>query len=73
MVLEPLSAEHIDGLFEAGQPPEIWEWWPFTPATDWTTFGLCKGNPKAAELAAATSAKAAVGATKAAAGGAAKR
>jgi RimJ/RimL family protein N-acetyltransferase len=38
VTLEPLAPEHIDGLFEAGQPPEIWEWWPFNPAIDRQTF-----------------------------------
>jgi RimJ/RimL family protein N-acetyltransferase len=39
VVLEPLAPEHFDELFEAGHPPAIWEWWPFNPATDRTTFG----------------------------------
>lgn len=32
--LEPLAAEHSDGLFEAGEDPELWRWlslnWPET-------------------------------------------
>ncbi len=35
---EPLTPEHIDGLFEAAGPPEIWEWWPLNPAVDRETF-----------------------------------
>lgn len=38
VVLEPLSARHADGLFEAASRPEIWEWWPFDPATDRERF-----------------------------------
>jgi RimJ/RimL family protein N-acetyltransferase len=38
VVLEPLSAEHIDALFEVARPPEIWDWWWFNPATDRATF-----------------------------------
>jgi RimJ/RimL family protein N-acetyltransferase len=38
VVLEPFSPERFDELFEAGQPPEIWEWWRFNPATDRTNF-----------------------------------
>lgn len=34
VVLEPLREEHRDALFEVAQPAEIWEWWPFNPATD---------------------------------------
>ncbi|MGI8801094.1 MAG: GNAT family N-acetyltransferase [Solirubrobacteraceae bacterium] len=34
VVLEPLAPSHADGLFEAAQPTEIWEWWPFNPAID---------------------------------------
>jgi RimJ/RimL family protein N-acetyltransferase len=39
VVLEPFEPEHFDALFEAGQAPEIWEWWQFNPASDRTTFG----------------------------------
>jgi RimJ/RimL family protein N-acetyltransferase len=38
VTLEPLEPEHIDGLFEAARPPEIWEWWPYNPATDRESF-----------------------------------
>ena len=38
VVLEPFSLEYADGLFEAARPPEIWDWWPFNPATDRATF-----------------------------------
>ncbi len=31
VTLEPLRAEHEDALFEAGQPEEIWTWWPLNP------------------------------------------
>jgi len=34
VVLEPLGLEHLAALFEAARPPEIWQWWPFNPATD---------------------------------------
>jgi RimJ/RimL family protein N-acetyltransferase len=44
VILEPLAPEHFDGLFEAAQPAEIWEWWPFNPAIDRTTFSRwCSG------------------------------
>ena len=29
MRLEPLSAEHHDGLRDAAAPPEIWDYWSF--------------------------------------------
>jgi len=38
VILEPLSREHEDALFEAAQPTEIWQWWPFNPAVDRGTF-----------------------------------
>jgi RimJ/RimL family protein N-acetyltransferase len=27
VTLEPLAAEHFDGLLTAGRPPQIWTWW----------------------------------------------
>ncbi len=27
VILEPLSPEHFDALYEASRPPEIWTWW----------------------------------------------
>jgi RimJ/RimL family protein N-acetyltransferase len=38
VTLEPLSPDHADELFEAARPEEIWEWWPFNPASDRPTF-----------------------------------
>jgi N-acetyltransferase len=38
VVLEPLTAAHADGLFEAASWPEIWEWWLFDPAIDRERF-----------------------------------
>ncbi len=38
MILEPLAPEHSDELFAAARPTEIWEWWPFNPATDRARF-----------------------------------
>jgi RimJ/RimL family protein N-acetyltransferase len=38
VVLEPLSLEHEEALFEAARPVEIWQWWPFNPALDHATF-----------------------------------
>jgi hypothetical protein len=32
-VLEPLRHDHLDGLFDAARPHEIWGFWPFNPAT----------------------------------------
>jgi N-acetyltransferase len=32
VTLEPLRAEHESPLFDAGQPEEIWTWWPLNPA-----------------------------------------
>jgi RimJ/RimL family protein N-acetyltransferase len=37
-ILEPLAERHADGLYEAARPTEIWEWWPFNPATDRARF-----------------------------------
>jgi RimJ/RimL family protein N-acetyltransferase len=37
-VLEPLSPRHADGLFAVAQEVEIWQWWPFNPATDRERF-----------------------------------
>jgi RimJ/RimL family protein N-acetyltransferase len=38
VVLEPLHRGHLDALFEAAQPLEIWEFWPFNPASDRRRF-----------------------------------
>jgi RimJ/RimL family protein N-acetyltransferase len=38
VVLEPLHRDHLDALFEAARPPEIWEFWPFNPAIDRRRF-----------------------------------
>ncbi|MEA2198642.1 MAG: N-acetyltransferase [Solirubrobacteraceae bacterium] len=38
VVLEPLAPEHLDDLYEAAQPSEIWDWWPLNPAVDRLTF-----------------------------------
>jgi len=38
VVLEPLSRDHLDALFDVGQHAEIWEFWPFNPAVDRTRF-----------------------------------
>ncbi len=38
VVLEPLCVEHLAALFAAARPPEIWQWWPFNPATDAESF-----------------------------------
>jgi N-acetyltransferase len=38
VVLEPLRRDHLGALFEAARPPEIWEFWPFNPATDRRRF-----------------------------------
>jgi RimJ/RimL family protein N-acetyltransferase len=38
VVIEPLAEVHEAELFEASQPPEIWQWWPFNPAADRETF-----------------------------------
>lgn len=38
VVLEPLRRDHLDGLFEAARPLEIWEFWPFNPASDRRRF-----------------------------------
>ena len=38
VVLEPVAEAHERELFEAAQPPEIWQWWPFNPAVDRETF-----------------------------------
>jgi N-acetyltransferase len=37
-VLEPLHRDHLDGLFEAARPLEIWEFWPFNPASNRRRF-----------------------------------
>jgi RimJ/RimL family protein N-acetyltransferase len=39
VVLEPLRRDHLDALFEAAEPLEIWEFWPFNPASDRRRFG----------------------------------
>lgn len=44
VILEPLAPEHFDELFEAAQPDEIWQWWPFNPAADRTTFSRWCGG-----------------------------
>jgi RimJ/RimL family protein N-acetyltransferase len=36
--LERLRVDHEDELFSAGEPPEIWEWWPVRPAVDRASF-----------------------------------
>jgi RimJ/RimL family protein N-acetyltransferase len=33
VVLEPLRRDHLDALFDAARPAEIWEFWPFNPAS----------------------------------------
>jgi RimJ/RimL family protein N-acetyltransferase len=38
VTVEPLSPRHEAALFAAGQPEEIWEWWPFNPARDREAF-----------------------------------
>jgi RimJ/RimL family protein N-acetyltransferase len=38
VVLEPLRRDHLDSLYEAARPPEIWEFWPFNPAIDRRRF-----------------------------------
>jgi RimJ/RimL family protein N-acetyltransferase len=38
VVLEPLGPAHADGLFPVAGPDEIWDWWPFHPATDRDRF-----------------------------------
>jgi RimJ/RimL family protein N-acetyltransferase len=38
VVLEPLGLEHEEALFAAARPVEIWEWWPFNPAVDRSSF-----------------------------------
>ncbi len=38
VVLKPLAREHLEELFEAARPPEIWQWWPFNPAVDKERF-----------------------------------
>jgi RimJ/RimL family protein N-acetyltransferase len=38
VVLEPLRRDHLDGLLEAARPLEIWEFWPFNPASDRRRF-----------------------------------
>src|SRR5947209_7416782 len=38
VILEPLTRDHADGLFEAARPSVIWEWWPFNPAVNRRTF-----------------------------------
>ena len=38
VALEPLRRDHLDALFEAARPPEIWEFWPFNPASDRRRF-----------------------------------
>ena len=38
VVLEPLTAEHFAGLFDAARPEEIWTWWPFNPGASEAAF-----------------------------------
>jgi RimJ/RimL family protein N-acetyltransferase len=38
VVLEPLRRDHLDALFEAARPLEIWEFWPFNPESDRRRF-----------------------------------
>lgn len=38
VVLEPLSSEHEEGLFEAARDPRIWGWMPVDPTTNRETF-----------------------------------
>src|SRR5438552_10073088 len=38
VVLEPLRRDHLDQLFEVARPVEIWEFWPFNPASDRRRF-----------------------------------
>jgi RimJ/RimL family protein N-acetyltransferase len=38
VVLEPLRHDHLDGLFDAARPAEIWEFWPFNAASDRRRF-----------------------------------
>jgi len=38
VVLEPLSREHEEGLFEAAQDPEIWRWMPVDATETRETF-----------------------------------
>jgi N-acetyltransferase len=38
VTLEPLAAEHYEGMFAVARPEEIWTWWPFNPGTDKTAF-----------------------------------
>ena len=39
VVLEPLRADHEEGLFEAAQDMRIWRWMPGDPTVDRETFG----------------------------------
>jgi len=38
VVLEPLTFEHEDGLFEAARDPGIWRWMPVDPTADRMVF-----------------------------------
>jgi len=38
VVVEPLSLDHEEALFEAARPAEIWKWWPLNPGVDRETF-----------------------------------
>jgi N-acetyltransferase len=38
VVLEPLALEHVEGLWEAAQDPQIWTWFPVLAARDRATF-----------------------------------
>lgn len=38
VVLEPLQARHLEGLWAASQHPEIWQWWPINPSVDEASF-----------------------------------
>lgn len=38
VVLEPLQARHLEGLWAASQHPEIWRWWPIDPSVNEDSF-----------------------------------
>ena len=38
VVVEPLTAEHEDDLWEAAQDPEVWRWLPWYAAADRESF-----------------------------------
>jgi RimJ/RimL family protein N-acetyltransferase len=42
--LEPLAADHAEGLFLAAQDPRIWDWMPGDPSGSPTAFGAWFGQ-----------------------------